>query len=904
MEPDSLRRLFVLFDELLDLEEAERNQRLAEIAAADPDLGRDLAQMFRIDGAGEALELERELEELGHLPGVTTELEGGSTIGDYHIVRLLGRGGIGEVYLARRAHLGFEQFVALKLLRPELVSPRAVERFHRECRIQARLTHPAIVPLVDAGLAPDGRPFLALQYVAGRPITHHADAVGLAIPERLRLVVACCRAVAAAHASLVIHRDLKPSNILIAEDGSVRLLDFGIAKLLDEDEDGDLTRQAGAPMTPERAAPEQLRGEPSTTATDVWGLGVLLYELVTGRLPFNVRGRTPREIEREIRERGPTRPSRAVATLAAIAAARSTTPRRLVRELSGDLEVVLLRCLAAEPGRRYGSAAALAEDLERLLAGRPVVARGDSLTYRLRRFVGRHRLGVAASVLGALGLAGFGVALTLQAVRVARERDRAAALEKQATAVVDLLTDLFGATAPNRGAGVGDISIDQLLLDGAAKVEALRDSPAVRQHMFATLGRIRIERSEFAAGRALLERARALATETGVDRLDETRLALELDYTQVLFRVDEMAKSHELLEELIAQLEPRVAAGTHQALLAEALAQLALTVPPADGLAIAERALALRRALDPPRPVEVAASLDALGNLAFRRGDLAAARTFWSEALPILERELGDEDLRTLSTLNNLAVVAPSPLEQLALLERLVNVQGRVLGSTSGPMANLWNNLAVARVQLGDYAAAEAAARESHRLRVLVLGPNHRESVSTERNLARILEFRGRFEEALQVFDGAIERLPATGIPPENWPLYRAQRAAVQGRMGQRPAARRVLNEALAQVRAHPPGNDDLAAMLVLSARLAAAEGDLERALLEGREALTAREGQLPAGHPKIAEAQAELGRALVLASRRPEGEGLLVPALARLEGWGQLHPDDRAALTALVKAR
>lgn len=810
---------------------------------------------------------------------------------------------MGEVYLATRQRGTVEQTVALKLLRRELAEPRAIARFHRECRIQARLNHPAIVPLLDVGLADDGRPFLAMPYVDGVPITAYADREALSLDERILLVGACSRAVESAHGKLVIHRDIKPSNILVEPGGRLRLLDFGVATALDDE--SELTRQAPAPMTPERAAPEQLRGEPASTATDVWGLGVLLFELVTGSLPYATRSRDPGAIEREIRERGPTRPSRSIragqdpaarAERDRLAARRSTTVRRWIRELRGDLEVVLARALAPEAERRYPSAAALAEDLERLVAGRPVAARPDTLAYRARRFAGRHRAAVVVSAAAGLGFVALAIAIAVQSIRLTQERDRATGLERQSSAVVELLIGLFGATAPTSGAGVGEISIDRLLEIGAVKADALADAPGVRQEMLATLGRIRLERSEFAEGLALLERARRVAADQEADLLDPARLTIELTYTEALTRADRGDEARRLLEALAARLdsarEPRPAE------LAEVFAQLSLVIPASEGPALAERALALRRALAPPRPVEVAASLDALGNLAFRSGEWSVARERWSEALPILRRELGDDDLRTLSTWNNLAAATADPADQLPLLEQVLAVQARILGPQAGPVANTRNNLGVALALLGRYPEAERELRESHRSRVAVLGADHRESVRTLRNVARIVELGGHPAEALVLFDEVLSRLPATGLSRESWPPFAAQRAVALWRCGERRPAEADLRRALEQLRAaYPAGHDEIATALLAEARFAAAAGDWVTALANAREAVAAREAQFPAGSPKRAEARAELGRAMVLSGESAAGRRALAESLPALANWGLLHPADRAAL-------
>ena len=917
-DSEGLHRLFSWFDDLAERGEADRERKLAELRRDDPDLAAELKAMLAASGPEAELELERRLGERYALAGGSEgeSLAPGTPIGPYRVIRALGRGGMGEVYLAERSQEAFEQLVALKLLRRGLGGPQAVERFHRECRIQARLAHPSIVPLIDVGVAPDGRPFLALQYVDGRPITAHADREALSVPDRVRLVVSCCRAVEAAHARLIVHRDIKPSNILVGVDGGVRLLDFGIAKVLGDDEtgeDSDLTRQAPAPMTPERAAPEQLRGEAASTATDVWGLGVLLYELATGRLPFDLRGRSPRESDREIRERGFTRPSRALpqgddpsarAALADLARARSTSAKRLIRQLGGDFEVIVARALAAEPERRYPSAAALADDLERWLVQRPVAARPDSVGYRARRFAGRHRVAVTATLVAALGLAALSVATAIQSLRVARERDRATALEKQSAAVVGLLSELFSETSPNRGAGVGEISIAELLRRGAARVEAISDSPGVRQRMFATLGRIRIERSELAEGRDLLARARAVAAAAGVDPLDPERLALELDYTEALVRMDDNEAARRLLAPLAGRLEQTGGTALRPE-LAEALAQLALVVqatPAGGGRELAERALAIRRGLDPPRPIEVAASLDALGNLAFRRGDLRSAHKLWREAFEILGREVGEEDLRTLTVLNNLTQVTEDSAEKLALMRRLLSVHLRLLGPNAGAVANGWNNIGVTLAILGDYPEAERALRESHRLRVIVLGPGHRESVRTLRNVARVVEMRGRYGEALAIFDEVLARLPATGIPEEVWPSFSAQRAMALWRSGRRDAGRAEMTRALTELRARlPPNHEEIASALLLAARMRPPGSEAGTAVVHCREALAIRQRLLEPTSQKIAEARAELGRSLILAGESDEGKRLLGEALPQLRSWGLLHPEDRAGLEAAL---
>ena len=332
----------------------------------------------------------------------------GCTIGAYRVVREIGRGGMGVVYLAERADGQFEQRVALKLVRAGLHFGRYIQRFLRERRILARLQHPCIAGLLDGGVTQDGRPFLVMEYVEGVPLTSHCDRNAMGIEARLRLFVDSCAAVQYAHRNLVVHRDLKPANILVTADGRVKLLDFGIARLL-EPELTEVTFTSTEfgfrAMTPEYAAPEQVSGDTITTATDVYALGAVLYELLSGHRPHRFARRTVEEIARVLTFEPPRPPSARVDDVdeehgdengvrqaaERIATERATTTDRLRRQLRDDLDAIVLTALRTEPERRYPSAQALLDDITRHLSGLPVSARKDSLRYRVGRFVRRNR---------------------------------------------------------------------------------------------------------------------------------------------------------------------------------------------------------------------------------------------------------------------------------------------------------------------------------------------------------------------------------------------------------------------------------------------------------------------------------------------------------------------------------
>jgi non-specific serine/threonine protein kinase/serine/threonine-protein kinase len=349
---------------------------------------------------------------------------------------------MGEVYLAARGDDAFEKRVAVKVIRTDVDLGLVLQRFHEERQILARLEHPHIARLLDGGTTPDGRPFFVMEYVDGEPLREYCDERRLSVRRRLELFLSVCGAVHYAHQNLIVHRDLKPGNILVTAEGVPKLLDFGIAKLLRPDTapaDAQATITVMRLLTPDYASPEQARGEPVTTATDVYSLGVLLYELLTGHRPHGLRGQSPEEVLAAVREEAPTAPSEVIrrpetapavaggppATVEAIAARRETRPEQLRRQLAGDLDTIVLMALRKEPARRYGSVEQLADDVRRHLSGRPVRARPDTLAYRAGKFVRRHRVSVAAAALVLLSLVA-GIAGTAWQARVAGiERARA-----------------------------------------------------------------------------------------------------------------------------------------------------------------------------------------------------------------------------------------------------------------------------------------------------------------------------------------------------------------------------------------------------------------------------------------------------------------------------------------------
>lgn len=476
-----------LFDSLIDLPSSEREAALARLREEQPALAGRLASMLAADAdADDDGVLDRPISErVPDLAGDESARDGHATTGQlfgrYRVLELIGSGGMGEVWRAERADGEYSQDVALKLLKRGMDTEAVLRRFRQERSILARLAHPAIVRLLDGGMTADGRPYFVMERVDGLPATRHAAQHGLDLRARVRLVAAVADAIGVAHAQLIVHRDIKPANVLVDAQGQPHLLDFGIAKVLEDTGEDTLTGTGTRLLSPAYAAPEQILGQPVGTATDIYAMGVLLFELLTGRLPHKRGSRDPSVLASALSGETGERASHAVITgdltRLSVAFGRDTDPRQLARDIAGDLDVVLAKALHPEPGRRYATAAAFADDLRRWLDRRPIMARPDSPGYRFGKFVRRHRLGVAAAALVLLALVGgFGVAVwQAKIARVAAERARVAEADAQrqariATSVTEfLMRDVIQAANPFEG--TPDIRLTDALIQAGERVD-------------------------------------------------------------------------------------------------------------------------------------------------------------------------------------------------------------------------------------------------------------------------------------------------------------------------------------------------------------------------------------------------------------------------------------------------
>jgi len=447
MEPERWSRIEELYHSAMQQEEGQRTAYLERSCADDQELRREVESLLAyVKRTGKFIDkpalnfMAEALAAGGRLPSENADQDRmiGQRISQYRIVAKVGSGGMGDVYRAVRADEEYEKQVAVKLVRGGGNSDLFANRFRTERQILASLDHPNIARLYDGGTTNDRVPYLVMEFIEGEPITAYCDHQHLSIAQRLKLFQQICAAVQYAHQHLIIHRDIKPENILVTADGVAKLMDFGIAKILDPEADSDqrnATLTSLRAFTPAYASPEQIKGEAITTASDVYSLGVVLYQLLTGHMPYHLRSRSPHEVARAICETEPERPSTAISrveevsveggptppTAEAVSAARRTQPQKLRRLLSGDLEHIVLKAIRKERQSRYTSAEQLAEDLRRHQEGLPVLARKGTFTYRGRKFVLRHRTGIAAALLVVLALTA-GMIITIQARRRAEKR--------------------------------------------------------------------------------------------------------------------------------------------------------------------------------------------------------------------------------------------------------------------------------------------------------------------------------------------------------------------------------------------------------------------------------------------------------------------------------------------------
>ena len=808
------QRLSPLLDQGLEMTAEQRARWLARLRDDDAALAADLeALLDHARAAGD----ERFLEQApGVLAGATLA---GQTLGAYMLEAQLGQGGMGSVWLARRSDGRFEGKVAIKLLNAALIGRAGEQRFRREGSILARLTHPNIARLIDAGVAATGHPYLVLELVEGKSIDRHCDDERLALPARLKLFLDVLDAVAQAHANLIVHRDLKPSNVLVTRAGAVKLLDFGIAKLLENEqqpgEATELTREAGRALTPEYAAPEQLLGAPVTTATDVYALGVLLYVLLGGQHPAGESTRSSAELVRAIVEASPARLSDAVTASRTLdaqalkdnAARRAATPERLANALRGDLDNIVAKALKKSPTERYASVTAFADDVRRYLDHEPVSARPDSLAYRATKFVRRNRIPVALGSIATLALLAGLIGTITQATRATREAHLAQAQSKRADEQARVATAQrdFAERELARSAAINDFNTF-LLVDAAPS-----GKPFTAGELLARAEKI-VERQQ--GGSAAERVASLIAIGAQYRVLEQTADAMRVltqAYDIARAQPDPLSRSRAACALALATMR------TGERERSEALFKEGLAVLPDESQYRGERVKCL-----------LAGSIVARES---SRGDDALARARAAQAL--LPRLAYPSATTELQVFSELAASYRAAGDLSAAIEAFQQVSTRMTALGRGDTleaAIIYHNWAAALYYSGQTLQSEQMFRRAMQIESAD-GTDKNVSTILLTNLARALFELDRIDEAQRYADRAYTRAQAEGNEAAV-PYANSLRARILVTRGESAQAAKALDDV--EVRYRKTRGPDCVCYASLDyerARLAVARGDADDAL-------------------------------------------------------------------------
>ncbi|MFN7962217.1 MAG: serine/threonine-protein kinase [Thermoanaerobaculia bacterium] len=913
-ELEFLRQANRIYSEVSELPPERREAYLAAACADRPEL-RDKVERLLSAEAKIGTFLEQPAEELARAARQLGEPEIGTHIGPYRLAEVINRGGMGTVFLAERDDDQYQHRVALKVIQPWLLgSLEGLRRFRHERQTLARLEHPGIARLYDGGTTEAGWPYLVMEYVEGEPLDQYCDRHRLGVRARLELVGKLCEAVQYAHQNLLVHRDIKPSNVLVTAQGELKLLDFGIAKRLDEaEQEGDstqFTRLGLRLMTPAYASPEQVRGEPVSTASDVYSLGVLLYELLSGLSPYRGEDSKRTDLERAVCEEEPERPSaalrellrRAVAGDAAaraetedIASARSSEPKELARRLAGDLDNILAKALRKEPQRRFVSAAELATDLDRHLRDQPVQARPDSLRYRTGKFLRRHRLSVSAAALAVSVLAALTVSLLVQRQRLTRERDKS-------NQALNFLVKTFEEADPYRGGG-DKVSVRTLLDQGEKRVEEqLSAQPQVKAALLDAIGRSYLGLGALDQGQAVLDEALKLRRRLAETSPQELASSLE-GLSDALYQQGEFAKAEELGREALA-LRRRLP-GTDPRALGWTLNRLASTLTLQrkfdEARKLLEESREVHRRVEGDAGEGLAETLGYLAKLEFDQGHYPEAEGLYREVLAMERKVLGPEDPVVASTLGAMGGVFTSQgrfREATEAFGEGYRILLNKLGANHPDTAALANNLGLARLNLGDYREAARVFRDALAVFQASWGADHPQTAKVMGSLE--LALQGMASEGADTLaeadrlDRSVLEIVQKAFGPEHPAM--AEALAHLGKLrhlqGRDEEALAAAGRSLALYQKflgpeHPLASYPMSDLGYFHLKMG---HPLEAEPLL-RHSLAIRERVLSAAHPQLARTRAMLGATLMLEGRYAEAEPLLSQAVASLSA--ALRPAD-----------
>ena len=775
---DRWKTLKVIFSNALELKKEEQEDYLKKACGADSSLLHDLVSLLEAyDTSGV---LDRSIDQLK--VSVLSQLKSreilGRKVGTYQIIKELGYGGMGTVYLAERADGVFHQQVALKMLRTGFLFDEQLLRFQTERQILASLNHDNVARLYDGGITSDGLPWFVMEYVKGKPIDEYCNSRNFSLKKRLKLFLEVCDAVQYAHKNLIAHRDLKPGNIFVTDEGKVKLLDFGIAKLL-EPEEGSETElpatQAGLlPLTPSYASPEQMRRQTITTSSDVYQLGVVLYELLTGVHPYDLKGKTPGDMERTVCETEPRRPSMALAAKAGstidlkkkdatsqgVNSVKSDIIGQFRKKLRGDLDIIVMKCLNKNPQRRYQSTGQLAEDIRLYLSDKPVSVHPDFWTYRAGKYLRRHKWAVATTFVFALVLIVYAISITWYSHKTLKALDEAELERAKSGQVVDFLLAMFEANDPAEARGA-TITARELLERGVEQAEALSHQPAVQGQMYSVAGLVYQRLGEYEDALPLLEQALEI-TDSLYDDAHPEVAQMHFYLADVLHDVGDYRLSHAYFSKAVDLFQN--IPGHISLEYATSLHNIAAAHHDKSSREDIRKALEMRKELLNNDHPDIAQSYLALGNFYLRQRDHEMAKPYFQKTRSIVNSQ------------DN--VVSP----QIASIIQSLGEGERIMGNYEQAVLHLNKALDI--------------------YQTLYTGP-HVHIAICKKSLADVYRDSDDFTTAKCYYDNALESLiKAVG---EDHPLRRPilqGKARMYSQMGEHAAAEPLLDEVLALLEA------------------------------------------------------------------------------------------------------
>lgn len=897
--PEDWKQMFELLDTALDLPPPERDTWLDSLSGDYERLKPALRELLAKHATRDSDEFLRDIPQFTSLTGINTSPLSaplpGNHVGAYRLVRELGRGGMGSVWLAERADGTFKRNVALKLPHVTWIGGLA-ERMARERDILATLEHPNIARLYDAGVDALGRPFMAMEYVEGVTIDRYCAQHSPSIEQMLQLILQVARAVAHAHARLVVHRDLKPSNILVTADGSVRLLDFGVAKLL-ENQPGEHTQFAVRAFTPEYAAPEQIKGEPISTATDVYSLGVVSYQLLTGALPYSPKHTGGGQLERAITE------------IDASLASTTTQDQQRGRRLRGDIDAILNRALKKDPAQRYASADAFALDIEHHLQGRPIQARPDSAWYRFSKFVTRNRVGTAAAAAVLIAILG-GASIALwqareareQAARTAVERDIARRAAAREEAVRMYLTRMFR----NSVTADGTPTTAKSMLDRSAErvLQEYRDDPYLAGKVVETLADLYGALEDIAGQVPLLE---GYLKQAGPEANPETVALVRQKLAHAELARGNLQRADELLEpaEQFWNTDRKRYAEQHLEWVTVKARLLRAKGDLAGSIATNEQAIAERVALSGENHSETAILYNSLGIALMNANRLQEATAAYQKALAIHDALGSGEDVPALVMRANVGTLSYR-------VGRLADAERELKHAFEGQRAISGDSAAVA-ASMGQYGSLQTALGRPDQAIAILEEASHMAEKFTARGsalhvqnqtfLAEAHAAAGRNQRAVRIADEALA-LARNQFGDDHFVAQRARLAKARLTAQQQPfeSSNAELADIIAKLRAGGPAAQlALGQALITRGELLLQNGRAAEAAPVFEEAVKLREQVMWEQSWELAEARARLGEAQV-ATGKLEGKQLIEQSLATLESQlGPGHPQTARARRAVA---